>query len=77
MVQLRPQGIYLLPDGRRYVFVKTDLGFLHLYRERLILDDEPRYRVGSRGEVLDPVTLKVVFPAGRMVDTGDDYQRLL
>ena len=73
MPNLRDRGVYVLPDGKRYVARKTILGSYSLYKERGRSGSEPRYRVNTLGEVVDPVTLEVVFAANQLVDTGKDH----
>jgi hypothetical protein len=75
MAYLRDRGIYVLPDGGRYVAEKNLLGTFHLYENQGGPDREPRYRVNKHGEVVDPVTLGVIFTPDQLIDTGEDRRK--
>ncbi len=69
MSELRERGVYELPDGRRYVAESDIFGGHNLY-EVGGPAEVAAYRVNWRGEVLDAVTLVVVFPPGSLTDAG-------
>lgn len=75
MEELRERGIYLLPDGLRYYAERSEVGGYLLYPVRQGPAPEARYRVSGEGAVLDSVTLRLIFPAGKLMDTGGTYVR--
>lgn len=74
LVEIRDGGVYTLPDGRRYVAVRSPFAGHLLYPEAKGLSGEPSYRVNVRGRVLDVVSLLPAFPKGALRDTGEQYK---
>jgi hypothetical protein len=73
---MRERGIYRLPDGKRYVAIGSPFTGYLLHREAEGLSAETCYRVNARGQVLDAVSLKQIFPKGSLVDTGESYAKV-
>jgi hypothetical protein len=69
VTKLRERAVYVLPDGKSYVAESSIFGSYNLYKVGGPTD-VASYKVNGRGEVLDPVTLVVVFRPGSVADTG-------
>jgi hypothetical protein len=69
---LHPYGVYLLPDGRRYIAVPADSCY-YLHVERRGVGSMPAYKVGSDGWVSDPSSRERVYSAENLLDTGEIY----
>ena len=73
MRTLRDGGVYTLPDGHRYVALRSPFTGHLLYREDEGPSAEPRYRVSAGRRVLGVVSLLPAFPEGALRDTGEAY----
>lgn len=72
MPDLRPYGIYLLPDGRRYIVTISGGGHC-LHVERRGVGSSPVYVLAADGWVSDAAGRERIYSADALIDTGETY----